>query len=80
MEEIRRKVAAILQELRLPDGWEESQRLVDDRILDSFSLITLISDLNQAFDVAVTADKIIPENFNSVDDLARMVSELLDED
>lgn len=51
--------------------------LVDDRILDSFDIITIIADINDVFDVAVPVEEIIPQNFNSAASLYKLVERLL---
>lgn len=54
----------------------EQKKLVDDKVLDSFDLITLVSEISEAFDIEITAKEFIPENFNSVASMWRMVQEL----
>jgi acyl carrier protein len=80
MEEIRSALLEILEELHPDQEFEGINTLVTDKVLDSFDIITLISEINDTFDVVVSADKIIPENFNSVDALCELIRSLLDED
>ena len=62
-----------------PDvDFENCERLIDDGILDSFDIVTLISEISQRFDVTVTADEIIPENFNSARALFALIEKLMD--
>ncbi len=49
-------------------------------MLDSFDVVSLIAEMNDEFEVSVSADKIVPENFDSVDAMCRMVLELMDEE
>lgn len=49
------------------------------QILDSFDLVTLVTELGEEFDVDITAKDFIAENFNSVDSLADMIARLLEE-
>lgn len=53
--------------------------MVEDKILDSFDLVTLVTELGEEFDVDITAKDFIAENFNSVDSLADMIARLLEE-
>ena len=78
MNEIRETIIGILQDLH-EDDFENETRLIDGKILDSFDIVTLISELSNEFDVTIRADKIVPENFNSADALANMIAELEDE-
>jgi len=48
--------------------------------LDSFDIITLISEINSEIDVAIPAEDIVPENFNSAKKLYAMIKRLSDED
>ncbi len=50
--------------------------LVDDHILDSLGLITVVSLLEEGFGCTIPFDKINAHNFNSVRNMAAMVSEL----
>ncbi|MCI8894171.1 MAG: acyl carrier protein [Lachnospiraceae bacterium] len=77
---MRSALLEILEELHPDQEFEGINTLVTDKVLDSFDIITLISEINDTFDVVVSADKIIPENFNSVDALCELIRSLLDED
>lgn len=53
-----------------------SQRLVDDGILDSLSIITLVSELSMEFDVEFDLDQLEPQNLNSIDAIVETVRQL----
>ena len=74
------QVMEILKELRPDVDFESSQTLIDDGILDSFDLVSLIGELTDAFGVDISFDDIEPENFNSADQIATLVKRLEDED
>ena len=80
MEEIKSTLLEMLSELHPDEDFEACDTLVDSKVLDSFDIISLISEINEEFDIVVSADKIIPENFNSVDALCNLVQSLIDED
>ena len=75
MEEILR----ILEDLHPEADLEICTTLIDDKILDSFDIVTLISEIHEAFDVVIPPEEIVPENFNSVRALGELVDRLLDE-
>lgn len=77
--EIRQGVLSVLQELHEDIDYEKEEALVDDKILDSFDLVTLVTELGEEFDVEITAKDFVAENFNSVERLTRMILRLLDE-
>lgn len=79
LEEIREGVLDILQELHEDIDFEAEERMVDDKILDSFDLVTLVTELGEEFDVDITAKDFIAENFNSLDALAQMIVRLMEE-
>lgn len=79
VEEIREIVLGILQELHEDIDFEAEDKMVDDKVLDSFDLVTLVTELSEEFDVNITAKDSVAENFNSIDNLANMIARLLDE-
>lgn len=66
----------ILNELHDDIDYMTEEKLVDDKLFDSFDLITLVTELSDAFDIEITAKEFIPENFNSAQALWRMIQEL----
>lgn len=66
----------ILNDIDDSIDWKEQKGLVDERILDSFCVITLISDLEDAYGVEIEAAEMILENFNSVDAIWDMITRL----
>ena len=66
----------ILNEIDDGIAWEKEQKLIDDHLLDSFGIITLISELETAFDIEIEAAEMIPANFNSVAAMYRMITRL----
>ena len=79
LEEIKEEILDILQELHEDVDFEAERAMVDDKILDSFDLVTLVTELGDAFDVDITAKAFIAENFNDVDSLTEMIARLMDE-
>ena len=69
----------ILENLHPEVDFETCTTLIDDKILDSFDIITIISEINEEFDVVIPAEEIVPENFNSAQALYELVTRLADE-
>lgn len=70
------KLMEILKEIDDTIDFEKETALIDGRILDSFGMITLVSDLEDAFDIQIGASEMVPENFNSVQAMWEMVTRL----
>lgn len=79
MDEIRETILEILEELHADVDYEAEEALVDDKILDSFDLVTLVTELREEFDVEITAKDFVAENFNSVDRLTKMIARLMED-
>lgn len=69
----------ILEGLHPDVDFETCDTLVDDKILDSFDIVSLIAEINDTFDVAISAEEIVPENFNSAEAIWDLIQRLLDE-
>ena len=69
----------ILNDLHPEVDFETCNTLVDDKIIDSFDIVTIISEVNKEYDVVIPAEEIIPENFNSAEALYELICRLEDE-
>ena len=69
----------ILQDLHPEVDFEACDTLIDDAILDSFDIVTIIAEVNEEFDVVIPAEEIVPENFNSAEALYALIERLADE-
>ena len=70
----------ILNGLHPEVDFETCESLIDDKILDSFDIIAIISEINEEFDVTISAEYIVQENFNSAKALYALIQKLEDED
>lgn len=68
----------ILKGLHPEVDFESCTTLIDDGILDSFDIVSIIAEINDKFDVAIPAEEIIPENFNSAQALFELIERLSD--
>ena len=73
------KLLAILEDIKGNVDYAHEEKLVDDRILDSFSILTLVAELEDEFDIEIPYNEIKPHNFNSASGLWEMVQRLLEE-
>lgn len=70
----------ILSELHPDVDFETCDTLVDDKILDSFDIVTIISEVSARMDVVITAEYIVPKYFNSAEALYDLIKQLEEED
>ena len=69
----------ILESLHPDVDYENCTTLIDDKILDTFDIIAIISEIDNTFDVAIPAEEIIPENFNSAKALYELIQKIAEE-
>ena len=69
----------ILNELHPEVDFDTCTTLIDDKILDSFDIVTLVAEIDSEYDVAIPAEELVPENFNSAQALYELVTRLSDE-
>ena len=70
------KLIGILNDIDDSIQWEKEQGLIDRRLLDSFGVISLVSELEDSFMVEIEAGEMVPENFNSVEAIYEMIQRL----
>ena len=71
---MREKLLEILIEAVPGVDFETETALVDDEILESLDIVTIVSELNDAFDVEITVYDLVPENFNSLDAMLALLA------
>ena len=65
----------VLEKIKPGVDFRNNKSLIDDEILDSFDIVTLVAE----FDVQITAKDILPENFNSAEAIYELVKRLEEE-
>ncbi len=73
------KLIEILTDLHPDVDFATEEGLVDNGILDSLDIVTLITEINDKFDVSIPAEEIVPENFNSAAALMELIEKLDEE-
>ena len=68
------QIIKILTELRREfDFTQEGVDFIEEGMLDSFDLVTLVSELDNTFGISIDGVVILPENFGSVDAIAKLL-------
>ena len=70
----------ILEDIKPEVDFKTCTTLVDDHYLDSLSIISLVADLEDEYDITISAVEIVPENFNSAKNIWLMVQRLMQEE
>lgn len=70
------RLLEILEDIRPDVDFIKEQKLMDDGILDSFDIVSIISELNDEYEIAIRVTELSPENFNSAEAIMCMVKRL----
>lgn len=73
--DMRDEIKAILKKIK-GEWFEEEENLFSDGYIDSFELIRLIVELEEAFHIKIQDDKVSPESFNSIDMICQLVADV----
>ena len=72
---MKNELMRILTETCPGIDFEGETALIDDGILESLDIVMIVSEIMEAFDVELSVDDLMPENFNSVDAMLEMIEE-----
>lgn len=70
------QLLAILKKIRPDVDFENEKTLIEDGILDSFDVVSIISELDDEFGVQIKITELDPENFNSAESIWALVQKL----
>ena len=76
---MKEKILDILEELCPGTEVDKCETLIDDGVIDSFDVINLVGELMESFEVEIGAEYIVPENFNSIESMIKMIEKLKNE-
>ena len=79
MDEIRSTLLEILEETRPDVDFEAEEALIDDKLLGSFDIISVVGASNDVFEIKIKATDLVPENFNTVDAMCELIDRLQNE-
>lgn len=67
---------AILSELHPEIDFEVQENLLDQNLLDSFDIVSIVAEICLVFGIAVPPEEIVPHNFHSARAMAAMIERL----
>jgi len=69
----------LLSTLKPDIDFTKNIKLIDDDILDSFDIVNIVGEINDIFDIQIGVEDLLPENFNSINAMMKLIERLQDE-
>lgn len=73
------ELISILEGCRPDVDFASAERLIDDGILESLDIVMIVGELSDHYGVEIGVDDLVPENFNSAEDIYALVRRLADD-
>lgn len=70
------RLKEILESIRPDLDFDEEKKLIDDGVLDSMDIISIVTELNDEYDIEINVQYLLPENFNSIEAIYELVQKL----
>lgn len=67
------KIIAILNELRPEFNFTEGVDFIEEGMLDSFDIVSLVDELEETFGIKIEGIDVIPSNFSTVDNIIALL-------
>lgn len=74
------KLIEILDGLNPEVDYQNTDNLVDGRFLDSLTILSLVAEIEEEFEIEIPTVEIIPSNFNSVKSIYALITKLQEEE
>ena len=74
------RLIEILEDIQPDVDYENCEDLIDGHRLSSLSIISLIAELEDEYDITIPAVEIVPDNFNSAKRIMKMIERLQEEE
>lgn len=68
------KIYNILESIRPESDFKSSENFIEDGLLDSFDIVSLVNELEEAYDILVDALDILPDNFSSLEAIKALIA------
>ena len=70
----------ILMDINPDIDYANEKNLIDGKVLDSFSIVNLVAQISETFDIEISPKYLVPEHFNSVDAMWKMIQAIQNEE
>lgn len=71
---MRNKIFLILENIRPEVNFKSTTNFITEGYLDSFDIVSLVSALDEEFNISIDGTDIIPENFETIDSIILLVT------
>lgn len=75
---MKEKILEILKDIREDVDFENEEYLIDDDILTSLDIVAIVGEFNDQFDIDISVEDLVPENFNTVDAMVELIEGALE--
>lgn len=72
---MKEKIKEIIEDVT-GEAVEDTTEIIEEGILDSFDIVTLVIELNDAFGVKIQVSELLPENFANVLAIEKLIQSL----
>ena len=70
---MKEKIIAILNDLRPEFSFTEDVDFIEEGLLDSFDIVSLVDELEEGFGIKIQGIDVIPSNFSTVDNIIALL-------
>ena len=70
---IQERILEILSGMNADADFAHSENFIEDGLLDSFEIVNLVSELEDAFEIEIRGKDIVPENFENIDRISALI-------
>lgn len=70
---MKEKIIEILTELRPEFDFTEDVDFIEEGMLDSFDIVSLVDEIENAFGIAIIGTDVVPENFCNIDAICETI-------
>ena len=71
---MEKKINSLLSEIRPEFDFEKSSNFIEEGLLDSFDILSLVVSLDEEFSISISGTDIIPENFSSTESIVSLLT------
>ena len=70
---MKEQILDILKEICPGIDFDRETALIDDGLVDSLDIVSIVTELMDTFDVEISVEDLQPENFNTVDAIVELI-------